>query len=88
MKTRWKQNRARCLGAFNGDSIDELDTVVSATCTRVPVVDGHLVNISVELADQPALSAIIADWETLSVACARARPAQRARLPAAILESD
>ena len=53
----------KMLGAFNGESIDELETVVSATCTRVPVVDGHLVNISVELADQPALSSIIADWE-------------------------
>lgn len=53
----------KMLGTFNGVDIDELGTVIGATCTRVPVVDGHLVNISVELADQPALSAIIADWE-------------------------
>ena len=53
----------KMLGAFNGDSIDELQSVVSATCTRVPVVDGHLVNISLELADRPALSTIIYDWQ-------------------------
>lgn len=54
----------KMLGAFDGQGIIELATVVGATCTRVPVVDGHLVNISVELADQPALAQIIDDWET------------------------
>ena len=54
----------KMLGSFNGEGIDELQTIVGATCTRVPVVDGHLVNISVELADQPALSSIVADWQT------------------------
>ncbi len=54
----------KMLGRFTGEGIDELQTVVSATCTRVPVLDGHLVNISVELADQPELSSIIEDWET------------------------
>ncbi len=54
----------KMLGVFDGDEIRELDMTVSATCTRVPVVDAHLVNISVELADQPSLADIIADWET------------------------
>ena len=54
----------KMLGYLNGDSIDELDMIVSATCTRVPVVDAHLVNISVELADRPALADIIHGWET------------------------
>ena len=52
----------KMLGEFNGSGIDELDIVVSATCTRVPVVDGHLINISVELEAQPDLNAIIEDW--------------------------
>lgn len=52
----------KMLGAFNGSGIDELDIVVSATCTRVPVVDGHLINISVELEEKPDLDAVIADW--------------------------
>ncbi len=54
----------KMLGALNSAGIDELDMVVSATCTRVPVVDAHLVNISVELAAQPAIADIIDDWET------------------------
>ncbi len=52
----------KMLGAFNGSSIDELGIVVSATCTRVPVVDGHLINISVELEEKPDLDAVIQDW--------------------------
>jgi len=54
----------KMLGRFTGDSIVNLDSIVSATCTRVPVLDGHLVNISLELDARPSLSEIIADWET------------------------
>ena len=53
----------KMLGGFNGGGIDELEMIVSATCTRVPVIDGHLVNISVELDAQPAISDIIRDWQ-------------------------
>jgi aspartate-semialdehyde dehydrogenase len=54
----------KMLGYFNGADIDTLDMLVSATCTRVPVVDGHLVNISIELEEGPALSSIRDDWTT------------------------
>ncbi len=54
----------KMLGAFTGAGIADLDMVVSATCTRVPVVDAHLVNISVELEQQPTIAEIIDDWET------------------------
>ncbi len=54
----------KMLGFFNGEGIEELDMVISATCTRVPVVDGHLVNISLELAEKPDFDTIIRDWET------------------------
>ena len=52
----------KMLGKFSGDGIDELDMIVSATCTRVPVLDGHLINISVELAEKPERDRIISDW--------------------------
>ena len=39
----------KMLGCFNGESIESLDMAVSATCTRVPVIDGHLINISADL---------------------------------------
>ena len=54
----------KMLGSFDGQRILNLTSTVSATCTRVPVLDGHLVNISLELDDQPRLSEVIADWET------------------------
>ena len=54
----------KMLGQFKGDSIEWLDVVAGATCTRVPVIDGHLVNISVELATQPSFDAIIDAWTT------------------------
>lgn len=58
----------KMLGSFDGDSIVDLTSAVSATCTRVPVLDGHLVNISLELDERPLLSEIINDWETYQAA--------------------
>ena len=54
----------KMLGRLNGDAIEPLDMTVSATCTRVPVLDGHLVNISVELEEAPALSTIRYAWQS------------------------
>lgn len=66
----------KMLGSFNDSGIDWLDTRVSATCTRVAVVDGHLVNISVELADTPSVEEIIDIWNRF-----------RAPLPVSMLPS-
>lgn len=52
----------KMLGSLNNDRIEWLDTIASATCTRVPVVDGHLVNMSVELAEKPSFEEIIEAW--------------------------
>ncbi len=54
----------KMLGDFRNGMIDELKMIVGATCTRVPVVDAHLVNISVELAEKPNIETIINDWTT------------------------
>jgi aspartate-semialdehyde dehydrogenase len=54
----------RMLGQFNGEKVDWLDAVTSASCNRVPVVDGHLVNVSVSLQDHPNLNEIITAWQT------------------------
>lgn len=53
----------RMLGEFCVDRIEWLPAVVSASCTRVPVVDGHLVNVSVALESQPTLDEVRAAWE-------------------------
>jgi len=53
----------KILGAFDGGNIRHMEATASATCTRVPIIDGHLVNISVELADLPSFDDVIAAWE-------------------------
>ncbi len=52
----------KMLGHFNGESVDLLDALISPSCNRVAVIDGHLVNISVELAAQPSLEDVIDAW--------------------------
>ena len=53
----------RMLGALRGEQVEWLSAVVSAACTRVPVVDGHLVNVSIALDSQPSLEEVRAAWE-------------------------
>jgi aspartate-semialdehyde dehydrogenase len=53
----------KMLGALDGEYVQDLNAVVSASCNRVPVVDGHLVNVSIELAERPSLDDILAAWE-------------------------
>lgn len=52
----------KMLGELINGEIRFLDAVVSATCTRVPVIDGHLVNVSIALAQTPSVEEIIASW--------------------------
>ncbi len=54
----------RMLGQLEGEQVTWLPAVVSATCTRVPVTDGHIVNVSIELRDKPMLQDIIDAWQT------------------------
>ncbi|MBL8120522.1 MAG: aspartate-semialdehyde dehydrogenase [Anaerolineae bacterium] len=53
----------RMLGSLKDSRVSWLDAVVSASCNRVPVVDGHLVNISVELSESPDFDTIINTWK-------------------------
>jgi aspartate-semialdehyde dehydrogenase len=57
----------KMLGNFAGGTIEFLEAVAGATCTRVAVMDGHLVNVSVELADKPSMQDVIHAWETFIV---------------------
>lgn len=52
----------KMLGALVEGGVEWLPALAAATCTRVPVIDGHLVNISLELAAAPALDEIHAAW--------------------------
>ncbi len=54
----------KMLGALAGDHVELLDCVMSATCTRVHVLDGHLVAVAVRFAD-PVTEAQLRDaWST------------------------
>ncbi len=52
----------KMLGSFNGETVDLLDAVISPSCNRVTVIDGHMVNMAVELAAKPSLEAVIDAW--------------------------
>lgn len=54
----------KMLGAFDGATINDLQAVPSATCTRVPVIDGHIVNVSISLDSSPSLDDIKAAWQS------------------------
>lgn len=54
----------RMLGSFDGSRVQWLPAIVSSSCNRVSVVDGHLVNVSVELEAKPSLEAVIEAWES------------------------
>lgn len=56
----------RMLGALTNGRVEWLPALVGASCNRVPVVDGHLVNIAVSLHDQPALDDILEAWASFS----------------------
>lgn len=67
----------KILGTLDGDRIRPLPVTVSAHCTRVPSLDGHLVAASFELTERPPLAAV---REALS--SFRGLPQER-RLPSA-----
>lgn len=67
----------KILGAWTEDHFAPLDARVSATCARVPVRDGHLESVSVELERRVELEELIAAWREYT-----AEP-QRLGLPSA-----
>lgn len=56
----------KILGEFEEGGFRPLDAAVSAHCNRVPVVDGHMVCISVELDQKPGLDGIRSAFNSFS----------------------
>ncbi len=56
----------KMLGALAGDHIESLGYVASATCTRVPVLDGHTVSVSVRFAQPVSEADLIAAWDSFA----------------------
>jgi aspartate-semialdehyde dehydrogenase len=52
----------KILGAYADGAIVERELALSASCNRVPVLDGHTECVSVRLRERPELDAIAAAW--------------------------
>jgi aspartate-semialdehyde dehydrogenase len=50
----------KILGDLDGDAVRPLPLTVSATCTRVPAIDGHMVTVSLEFASRPERGELLA----------------------------
>jgi aspartate-semialdehyde dehydrogenase len=53
----------KMLGALEDDEITMYPAAIGASCNRVPVVDGHVVIVSVGLREQPSMRDVIDTWE-------------------------
>jgi aspartate-semialdehyde dehydrogenase len=58
-EAKMESETQKILGDFSGARVEPLAAKVSAQCNRVPVVDGHLLAISVELEKKPTEAEII-----------------------------
>lgn len=56
----------KIMGACDGASFTNHPMKLSATCNRVPVVDGHLVSVSVELSSKPSADEVRAAIESFT----------------------
>ncbi|MBI5280433.1 MAG: aspartate-semialdehyde dehydrogenase [Candidatus Solibacter usitatus] len=54
----------KIMGEFAGDHIEPLPAKMSAHCNRVPVVDGHMVTVSVALREKVTLKDLLHAYET------------------------
>jgi aspartate-semialdehyde dehydrogenase len=69
---KMQQETQKILGDFRGDHIHPLDAKVSASCNRVPVVNGHLMATSVEFANKPTEEELVNAIESF-----RGKPQER-----------
>ena len=67
----------KILGAFNGKTVQDADFVISASCNRVHVKDGHLESVFVKLDSNPSLEEVEEAFRKF-----RGEP-QRLKLPSA-----
>jgi len=56
---KMERETQKILGDYSDSRVIALPARVSATCNRVPVVDGHLISVSVELEKKPTESEIL-----------------------------
>ncbi|QDX41705.1 aspartate-semialdehyde dehydrogenase [Salarchaeum sp. JOR-1] len=57
-EAKMESESRKLLGEFTGTEVDWHDVDVSASCNRVPTLDGHLENVWAELDDDPAVAEV------------------------------
>lgn len=67
----------KILGTLVNNKVENYESITSATATRVAVIDGHLINISISMEAQPSMEDVLAAWENYQV------PPEIAILPSA-----
>jgi aspartate-semialdehyde dehydrogenase len=73
---KMEEEMLKLLGSLDGHAVKPLAARMSASCNRVPVVDGHTVSVSVKLAKKATHEEMLAAW-------AEFRPLAGQNLPSA-----
>ena len=73
---KMEEEMLKLLGSLDGHTVKPLIARMSASCNRVPVVDGHTVSVSIKLGKPATREEILAAWEEF-------RPLARQNLPTA-----
>jgi len=73
---KMEEEMLKLLGKLDGHTVKPLSARMSASCNRMPVVDGHTVSVSIKLAKKTTREEIIAAW-------AEFRPLAGQNLPSA-----
>jgi aspartate-semialdehyde dehydrogenase len=73
---KMEEEMLKLLGSLNGRVVKPLSAHMSASCNRVPVIDGHMVSLSIKLRKPATREEILAAW-------AEFRPLAGQQLPTA-----
>jgi aspartate-semialdehyde dehydrogenase len=73
---KMEEELLKLLGKLEGHTVKPLAALMSASCNRVPVIDGHTVSVSIKLARKATREEILAAW-------AEFRPLAGQNLPSA-----
>jgi aspartate-semialdehyde dehydrogenase len=57
-EAKMESESRKLLGRFDGAEVEHHDAQVTASCNRIPTLDGHLENVFVDLADDPSAATV------------------------------
>ena len=60
-ESKVEEEPLKILGTYKDGAVEDLQAKLSAHCNRVPVIDGHMLTVSVELAEKVSKEQLLAD---------------------------